>query len=339
MNEEIYETIFNMPEFMEKALRELKLNGEIPSEIDGIAFFGMGGSGIAGRITSEWLNYEGGINAHSYNEIIIPRNLSKKTLITLVSYSGNTEETLMAAKRAIDEGYKVAVISSGGRLIELAVEKDLPHIKIPKIFSQPRESLPYLFTATVKVLIEAKIMGSGQLNQLEECIKTLYKVKRGLRENNIPKMLAERVYGKIISIFTYTPLTPAAIRFKQSLNENSKVVAKVEVIPEACHNAIMEWEEDPEILRKIAMVIIRGDNMGGKLIEISVNTLKDIALQKSATVEEIYAIGNNVLSHIFSAIYIGDLVSIELANMKGIDARRINLIDYLKGRIRSSIYM
>ncbi|MCC6017985.1 MAG: bifunctional phosphoglucose/phosphomannose isomerase [Candidatus Verstraetearchaeota archaeon] len=339
MNEEMYETILNMPEFMEKALRELKLNGEIPPEIDGIAFFGMGGSGIAGRITSEWLNYEWGVNVHSYNEIIIPRNLSRKTLITLVSYSGNTEETLMAAKKAIYEGYKVAVISSGGRLMELAVEKGLPHIKIPKIFSQPRESLPYLFTATIKVLIEAKIIGSEQLNQLDECIKTIYKMREGLRENNVPKMLAERIYGKIISIFTYTPLTPAAIRFKQSLNENSKVIAKIEVIPEACHNAIMEWEEDPEILKKIAMVIIREDNVKEKLIEISMNTLKEIALRKGATMEEIYAIGNNVLSHIFSAIYIGDLVSIELANMKRIDARKINLIDYLKGRIRSSIYM
>jgi len=339
MNREMYETILNMPDFMEKALKELKLNGEVPLEIDGIAFFGMGGSGIAGRIVSEWLNYEWGVNVYSYNEITIPRNLSRNTLITLISYSGNTEETLMVAKNAINGGYKVAVISSGGRLIEIAMEENLPHIRIPRIFSQPRESLPYLFTAAVKMLIETKLIGNAQINQLNDCIETLYNVKNGLNTNNIPKILAEKVYSKIISIFTYTPLTPAAIRFKQSLNENSKVVAKVEVIPEACHNAIMEWEENPEILRNIAMIIIREGVVKERLIEISINTLKEIALQRGATIEELYASGSNVLSNIFSAIYIGDLASIELANIKGIEARRINLIDYLKGKIRSSIYM
>lgn len=336
VNEEIYETLIKMPNLMETALRELKLNGRLKRDsINKVAFFGMGGSGIAGRIISEWMSEEN-IQITAYNHMKIPKNLDSETLIVAISYSGNTEETIMIVEEALRENRPFTIISSNGRLIEIAEEINIPHIKIPKIFNQPREALPYLFIAAVKVLMEIELVNSRHLEELSETIKVLYGLKEEISLNNLPRKYAEKLYDKFISIYTYNPLTISAIRFKQSLNENSKVIAKVEEIPEAGHNAIMEFEEESKILEKLAVIIIREGKIKDTLIEKSVETFKELAIKRRINLEEILVKGEGVLSKIFSAIYLGDLTSIELANIKMIDARKIDSINYLKGKIRKS---
>ncbi|MEM0211051.1 MAG: bifunctional phosphoglucose/phosphomannose isomerase [Candidatus Methanomethylicia archaeon] len=334
MNKEIYETIFNMPNLMEKALMELNLNGDIKYNINKVAFFGMGGSGIAGRIISEWVIEDGKLQISAYNDMKIPRKIDKETLIVSISYSGNTEETIMVAENALRENYPSAIISSNGKLIEIAEKNNIPYVKIPQIFNQPREALPYLFIAAIKVLMEINFINSKHIKQIHETIKTLYNLREELSLDNVPRKIAEKIHNKFISIYTYDPLTVSAIRFKQSLNENSKAIAKVEVIPEAGHNAIMELEEDTKILGKMIMILIREEDIANRLIEKSIETFKELAVKREMELEEIVVKGGSTLSKIFSAIYLGDLTSVELANIKMIDARKIDSIKYLKSRIR-----
>lgn len=334
INKEIYETILNMPNLMEKALVELNLRGEIKHNINKIAFFGMGGSGIAGRIISEWINEDGRLQISAYNDMKIPKKIDKDTLIVSISYSGNTEETIIVTENALKENYPSAIISSNGKLIEIAEKNNIPHVKIPQTFNQPREALPYLFIAAIKVLIKIDFINSKHIEQLNETIKTLYNLREGLSLDNIPRKIAEKMYNKFISIYTYDPLTVSAIRFKQSLNENSKAIAKFEVIPEAGHNAIMEFEEDPKILGKMMAILIREEKISNRLIEKSIEVFKELAVNREMELEEVIVKGESTLSKIFSAIYLGDLASVELANIKMIDARKIDSIKYLKGRMR-----
>lgn len=336
MNEEIYETIMKMPEYMEKALKELNIIGKLPREVKGVAFFGMGGSGIAGKIISECMSeYEFKILA--YNDLSIPKNIEKEILIVAVSYSGNTEETLNVAKEAIANDRPLAIISSGGKLIELAKLRSIPYIEIPRIFNQPREALPYLFISTAKILMEI-VNEISILNQINDVIIVLYEIMKKIKLDNEPMKIAKKILNKNITIYTYNPLTVSAIRFKQSLNENSKVIARMEVIPEAGHNAIMEFEEDYNLLKNMSTIIIRENEIKNKLIKIMMNTFIELIEKRNIQFEEIIVEGNNNLSKVFSAIYLGDLISVELANLKGIDARKINSIEYLKSNINKYLH-
>ncbi|MEM3615479.1 MAG: bifunctional phosphoglucose/phosphomannose isomerase [Candidatus Methanomethylicia archaeon] len=334
-NRGIYETILKMPELMEKAYEELKVIGEIRGEVGKVAFFGMGGSGIAGRIISEWLNEENGEQLITcYNDMKMPKWVDEETIIIPISYSGNTKETIMATKTAIERKLNIAIISSGGKLIETAERSGIPYVKIPPIFNQPRESLPYLIMAAIKVLLNLKVINEENIKQIKKAIETLYNVREKIIRDKTPEKLAQKMFNKMIQIYTYNPLTAAAIRFKQSLNENSKTLAKLEIIPEAGHNAIMEFEGEAELLNKNIAIIIREGEIENKLIRISMEVFKELMLKRGMNVEEIISIGEIAISKILTAIYIGDLASIELANIKGVDAREIKSIRYLKSKIR-----
>jgi len=327
-NERAYEIAFQTPQHLEEANRRCSLIGDLEEKVDKIIFVGMGGSGIIGDIIEEWLEDKTNVEIRVWKDYSLPAWINEEALIIAISYSGNTEETISATMEAVRRKSKIAVISSNGKIIKIAEKNRIPHIIVPGIF-QPREAAPYLLIAAIKILRKIGIIGEYWKEEFKETLSTLKEMQREIAKDNYVKRIAEKIDGRIIIIYGYRPLRCAALRLKQQLNENSKSFAMMGVLPEAGHNEIEGWEENEKLLSNIAAIFIRDveeDIRIRKRIEVFESLMKE----KNTPTINIYSRGKSRLCRIMSTIYLGDLISIELANIKGVDASRIEAIIKLK---------
>jgi len=293
---------------------ENKKNYQLEDRKGRILVSGMGGSGISGLIASALSNQIGNLQVIPWANYELPQWVDENDQIICISYSGNTAETLSAAKKAIDIGCKLEVITTGGKLEKLAIQNCLNITKIEK-GHQPRAALPLL----LKPLLYK--IGIPDLDKQLTEISTLKNDLKKARE------IARQIDGKLPCIYSNGLLTPVGYRWRCQIEENAKVLAINHEIPEMNHNEIVGWTNP---LENTAVILIR-DNMENETVKKRINATKTIAwTSKGINITEIYAIGKYPLTRIISMILLGDLVSIELAKLNSIDPTPVQIIENLK---------
>ena len=291
---------------------------------------GMGGSGISGDIASAICNSPQVPSADhetddhpviTWKNYGLPSWANSKDCVICISYSGNTAETLSVAKEAIRLGCKLEVITTGGKLGKLASENNCSITKVEK-GHQPRAALPLLLTPLLYKL------GIPNLdNQIEE-------VRRlPIREERAQK-IAGKLNGKIPCIYANGVMMPVAYRWRCQIEENAKQLAFHHEIPEMNHNEIVGWENP---LEDFAVVLIR-DNQEDEIIENRFNATKKVVWESRSEydlawnieVVEVLAEGESLLARMMSGVLLGDLVSLKLAEMNGVDPTPVTVIENLK---------
>ena len=96
------------------------------NSISNILICGLGGSGIGGTIVNDLLSKKISVPISATKGYAIPAFVGESTLVVACSYSGNTEETLMALEKCFEKKAEVAIITSGGKLEKIA--KEFPEI-------------------------------------------------------------------------------------------------------------------------------------------------------------------------------------------------------------------
>ena len=120
-------TYINIIEDMPHQIREaikLAQGIKVEGEIDNILVTGMGGSGIPADLIKT-IMHEGKTPVIVNKDYSIPAFTNNKTLVFVISYSGNTEETLAAYKEAAKRRAKIVCICSGGKLKQIATDAKL----------------------------------------------------------------------------------------------------------------------------------------------------------------------------------------------------------------------
>ncbi len=206
-----------------------------------IVFTGMGGSGVVG-------DYIASIAARRLKMPIIvvkdyklPAWVSKEDLVIAVSYSGNTLETLLCFKEAIARGCRVAAISSGGKLKELAEKHRVPWAGVQAGYV-PRAALPSMLYAALSTL-EALGVPVVRKEEAEEAVDVVEEALKRCSEKDLDLEIAWKLRNKVPVIVTTSSYAALAIRAKNEFNENSKLPCKVEVLPEWGHNDVVGWEK------------------------------------------------------------------------------------------------
>ncbi|MFP3299846.1 MAG: bifunctional phosphoglucose/phosphomannose isomerase [Thermoplasmatales archaeon] len=278
-----------------------------------IVIFGMGGSGIAGKIFQDLFTKFPVISIDSYE---FPQYIDENTLFISISYSGNTEETIRATDMAIKRGAKVWAITSGGELSKMV--KNV--ILIPKGL-QPRSSIGYL--------LNPLLLGSGLANDdsLKEAKENIEKLNR---EHEEMKIIADEIYygNKIPAIFGFPPYKYVAYRLKTQFNENSKVLAYWSYFPELNHNDTMPLKSTYR-KEQFYFIALTYPNIN----EIYLKRLKITSEICDFNYKEVRAMGESLASQIYTSIHQGDLISYYLAKRRGVDPRDVNIIEELKRRL------
>ena len=291
-----------------------------------IVFAGMGGSGAIGDIFSAILSKT---NTHvtvvkGYH---LPKTVTSNSVVVVSSISGNTIETISMLENAIQLKSKIIVFSDGGKIKEICKEKNIPHRNIKKYHS-PRTSFTSFLYAMLHVLkpiipIEEKDIIQS-INKMED-ISIKINSKEITKEN--PSIQIAEWINDIPVIYYPWGLEPVAIRFRNSLQENSKTQAIIEDVIESCHNGIVTWDKQ----NNFQPILIRGQEDYKKTKE-RWEILKEFFIEKNIEYKEIVSEEGNILTKIICLIYLLDYASIYLAVKLKTDPTPVDAIEYIKGK-------
>lgn len=294
--------------------------------ISNVLISGLGGSGIGGTIAAEVVADEAGIPIVTNNGYFIPAFVNGDTLFLSCSYSGNTEETISATTLAHDKGAKIVVISSGGKLKEMATANGWDFIAIPG-GQPPRASFGFSFPQVLFALAAHGIITRNFVNDLKVAINLLDANEEAIQAE--AKEVTEKLLGKIPVIYAADGFGGVATRFRQQVNENSKMLCWHHVIPEMNHNELVGWRTKNEDL---AVVIFRNET-DYKRIQARMDINKETFAEYTNTIIEVWSKGESELQRAIYLIHLGDWVSFFLGEKRGVDITEVKVIDHLKGEL------
>jgi glucose/mannose-6-phosphate isomerase len=297
-----------------------------------IVFAGVGGSGIVGDILADYCRDVIRVPTTVCRSLIIPKFVDKNTLFVAISYSGDTRETLGMFEQAKDAHARLAIVSSGGKLLSQARADNIPYVKVPAGML-PRVALPELIAAMTYALGKAGILEDSR-RLLESASISVNVLIDGLKaavplEQNPAKQVASTLVGHLPFLIGNDENVSVLRRFKNELNENSKAPAVFYTLPEAYHDDIEGLKALTE-LSKPQPIILRSPSQGGdeqlaaeKLLE----TLSQLGFPQPLFFS---GMGDGRFEWLISAITFGDFVSFYLAVLKGVDPSKLSFIPHFR---------
>ena len=296
-------------------------------KISYIVFSGMGGSGALSDIFSSIFS-KTNVHVDVIKGYLLPKTVNSETLVVTTSISGNTNETLTIMKSALDGGSKVVSFSSGGKIEQFCAKKGLKNWKIPMQHS-PRASFVSFLYSMLKVLNPVIPIQKDEITESIDQMNVIRKkiFSENLNETNPSLNLSEWITN-IPVIYYPWGLQAAAIRFKNSLQENAKHHAMIEDVIETCHNGIVTWSK-PSRLKPI---LIQGEDDHIKTKE-RWKILKEFFQKENIEYWDVKSAKGGILSKLINLIYLLDYSTIYLAANSKIDPTPIEPINYIKKRL------
>jgi glucose/mannose-6-phosphate isomerase len=295
-------------------------------EIRNVLICGLGGSGIGGTIVSDIISGDVNIPIASTKDYTIPNFVNEYTLVIANSYSGNTEETLYALEKCQAKGAEIAVITSGGKLKTIAEEHNYNKIIIPGDHP-PRAMFGYAFTELFFLLNHYGIINDSFKSDFEKAIALLDAEKDNIQKQAME--LAKKMYKQTPVIYVANGFEGVAVRFRQQINENSKMLCWHHVVPEMNHNELLGWRTN---INDLAVVYFRNkSDYDRNQIRIDIN--KKVIEKYTDNITEIWSKGDSVIETSLYHINLGDWVSWYLSEMNNVDAIEIDVINFLKGEL------
>lgn len=292
-------------------------NIKISLPVNGIILCGMGGSAIPGDIIQCYMDASVPFVVNRSYEL--PKWVNKNSLVFVVSYSGNTEETLSCFKAARARQCKIVGISSGGRLEKMCEQASVPFIRVPSGI-QPRDASGYLTLPLLNVLQNSRVIKdcAADMQQMIEILKKDYREKA--------QEIAKKLVGKIPIIYSSHHLIAIAKTWKSKINENAKVQAFYNEFPEMNHNEMVGYTS----LKGDFFVIIIEDEKDHLRIRKRMAITSELLKSKGCHVMALKIKGDNILSKIFSTILLGSYVGYYLALEYGTDPSPVVMVENLK---------
>ena len=295
-------------------------------EIRNILICGLGGSGIGGTIVSDIISPKVNIPIAATKDYSIPNFVNEHTLVIANSYSGNTEETLYALEKCQAKGAEIAVITSGGKLKAIAEENKYNKIIIPGN-QPPRAMFGYAFTELFFMLNHYGIIDDSFKSDFTKAIELLDTEKSDIQEQAMS--LAKKMYKQTPVIYVANGFEGVAVRFRQQINENSKMLCWHHVVPEMNHNELLGWRTN---VNDLAVVYFRNkSDYDRNQIRMDIN--KKVISEYTDNISEIWSKGDSLIENSLYHINLGDWVSWYLSEMNNVDAIEIDVIDFLKGEL------
>jgi glucose/mannose-6-phosphate isomerase len=293
-----------------------------------LVFMGVGGSGIVGDILTDYCRDAVGIPVMVCRSLKIPKFVGKDTLVVAISYSGETRETLDMFEEARHSGARLAAVCSGGKLLDAARTLGVPYVKVTAGML-PRVALPELVGAAIHVLAAVGIledthrlldMATSSTRALIDEVKATVPLER-----NPAKQVATALMGRLPLLIGSEENISVLRRFKNELNENSKVPAVFYTLPEAYHDDIEGLKALCE-LSQPQPVILRSHIQAERELRTGERLLQVLSQLHFPTPASFSGLGDGRLEWLLSAIAFGDFVSVYLSALRGVDPSEMSLI-------------
>jgi glucose/mannose-6-phosphate isomerase len=326
--------VLAIPEHLRDALWKVESAGLEPwDSAGGMIVAGMGGSAMGGQLARAILGDHASrplLAARAYG---LPPWTTPDTTVLCASYSGDTEETLACYEAAGVIGARRVVVTSGGKLADLARADEVPVVPVAGGFA-PRAAVAYMTVAALQVAALCGV-GPGMNSELDVAADHLEElvIEWGPEgpPDGLAKRLARALHGTVPVVAGAGLTTPIAYRWKTQVNENAKAPAYALELPELDHNEIVGWPGAAEFGR-FSAVFLDDCDMHPRVKERIELTARLIA-SGASSVHRVESRGQTAVERVFSLVLLGDLVSIYLAALRGVDPYAVEVLDRLKAEL------
>lgn len=293
--------------------------------IQNIVICGMGGSGIGGKLVAQWVQDECRVPILSIQDYHLPSFVGQNTLVIGSSYSGNTEETMIAIEEAHARGSHIIGVCSGGELQSFCNKNDYDCVVVPG-GNPPRTAVGFSIVQLTSVLVRLGLVDKARVAEIDGGRRLILEHLPVIHEE--AKKIAEVLHGKVPVVYAGAGYEAVAVRTRQQFNENSKELGWMNVIPEMNHNELVGWGGGDD--RFAALFLQTGDLSirNQRRFELSV----ELVSRKTKTYVA-HAKGNNRIERSLYLIHLVDWASLYLSNLKNGDPIEIEVIDYLKDEL------
>jgi glucose/mannose-6-phosphate isomerase len=302
-------------------------------DVRNITVAGMGGSAIGGDLAAALLAGDLKIPMSVHRDYGLPAYVGRDSLVIVSSYSGNTEETLSSFEEAQRRGARVLVLTTGGRISELARAAKYPVITF-SYPAQPRAALGYSLCLVLGALTRLGFVRdlSPDIDAaLADLAKLEERVHEGARTNDAKKLAIE-LYGRVIFAYGGGVLGVMARRVKGQWNENAKNWAAFDVLPELNHNAVVGFPY-PDVARDALTVLLLRSDRDNPRHKIRFDVTRELLDRVNVPHKTLQFGGASMLSEVLQLTLFTDYVSFYVALLNGADPSPVKSIDYLKDRL------
>lgn len=299
------------PEVVHK--EKLNLKGKI-------LFAAMGGSALAGHLFKAW---HPDIHLAVVSDYIdkIPEYASA----IFCSYSGDTEEEILGAKVALDQGSPMLIITGGGALLEFAKENQIPHIIIPhKSGSAARFAVGAMLHSLSMVLIPADESVYDEVTSIE-----IDKLASQGQE------VIRAIDAKVPVIYSSAANSGVAYYWKIAFNENSKMMASHGVLPEANHNELEAVLDRSNMVKDTFAFILLADESDNPHIKTRMDLVESMYQESGIRVAKISISTNSRFSYIVTSVLLADWVTCEIAERSGEDPLATPAVSAFKKKLEN----
>jgi glucose/mannose-6-phosphate isomerase len=330
--------VLAMPSHLEDALwrvESARIDAAI-SPMDGLApliVCGMGGSAVGGDLAAAALGARLTRPLVTVRGYELPSWVRRDSVVLCASYSGDTEETLACYEGAGVVGATRAVVTTGGRLAEAARADGVPVIPLPAGL-QPRSAVAYMLVSVLEVA-HAAGASEGVRTEVDAAASHLRALTGewgpDADSDSLAKRVAQRIHKACVCVYGAGPTAPVAMRWKTQLNENSKVPAFAAELPEADHNEIVGWDSASALGSFMAVFLEDSDQHPrvGQHIDFTARLIES----EAAGTVRLESRGSNPVERLMSLVLLGDIVSVYLAVLRGVDPSPVEMIDALKAEL------
>jgi glucose/mannose-6-phosphate isomerase len=322
------EIISSLPDQVREAITigEAATFNRPAGNIGSVIVCGLGGSGIGGKIISLLVSRELKVPFLLTNDYTIPACVNENTLLIASSYSGNTEETIYAVREGMKRGAEIAVITSGGALLQMAKENGWNHVVVPG-GQQPRAMLAYSLVQQLVLLTSYGLISDQLLKQLP-AVPSFLEANRETIMTEASKV-AGLFHGRTPVIYAGADFEGIAVRFRQQLNENAKVLCWHHVLPEMTHNELVGWAGGADHYA----VVFLSTNFDHERTNHRWSICRHVISNYTSFIHEIKALGPDQLTQNFYLIHLADWTSLYLAENKNVDPVEVDVIGFLKSEM------
>jgi glucose/mannose-6-phosphate isomerase len=329
----MWDATMAFPEQVEQAAAQPLDFSRLPAhdEIENVVVLGMGGSGIVGDVL---LSVAGPFMAtpvvvcKSYEP---PSFTGPTTLCIVLSFSGDTEETVEAAQTAALAGARMVVVTAGGELGRLGESWNATTIPVPDGIPMPRAGLGAMAIPTLLALEHVGLFpGAG--GWIDLAVEQLRRRRDQLTASGSPAEKLARHIGRTMPlIYGGASLgTTAAMRWKAEFNENAKSPAFTGTVPEVTHNEITGWGQHGDVTRQVfTLVLLRHDQEHPQLVR-RFDLIRKWTDEVVAGIEEVRAEGDGPLAQLLDLMFFGSVTSLERAAQEGVDPGPIPVLEDIK---------
>jgi glucose/mannose-6-phosphate isomerase len=308
-----------------------------PPSLDGVTaavFCGMGGSAVAGDVLKQTFRDRLAVPVDVNRSPLLPAYAGSQTLVLVSSFSGETSETMSAAREAVRRGCRVIAVTSGGSLGALCADNGIAVVSVPTGF-QPRAALGHLAFALLGALETAGLLPSLEADVAEtsgELAATAAALAPEVGvSDNLAKQLAVWIGDRVPVIWGAEGIgSVAAMRWKTQMNENGKAPAWHATMSELDHNEVVGWTRPYG--ERHAIVALRSGHEHPELAA-RFRLSADIATDAGAEVREVHAPDLGPVASLLSLVHVGDFTSCYVGLARGEDPTPVDVISRLKAAL------